>query len=82
MRVLNWTKWPGLARLNRHLYDRGNDVMSKKLEELKDKDEGASRRTALRKLGKYAAVSAPAVTMLLATTTKPKVAVAVSAPPP
>ena len=42
--------------------------------------ETASRRAALKKLGKYAAVSAPAVTVLLAAAAKPKVAVAVSAP--
>ena len=44
----------------------------------------ASRRATLKKLGKYAAVSAPVVTVLLAATTKPKVAVAASeipAPP-
>ena len=48
-----------------------------------DKDakvEVASRRAALKKLGKYAAVSAPAVTVLLAATAKPKKAVAASVP--
>ncbi len=59
--------------------------MSKKLEELTDKDEVASRRVTLKRLGKYAAVSAPAVTVLLAATTKPARAFPISevpAPPP
>jgi hypothetical protein len=37
-----------------------------------------ARRAVLRRLGKFAAVTPPAVTLLLATTTKPKVAQAVS----
>ena len=45
-------------------------------------NEMASRRAALKKLGKYAAVSAPTVTVLLAATAKPKTAVAASAPAP
>jgi hypothetical protein len=50
--------------------------------DVKDIDQSASRRVALKKLGKYAAVSAPTVTLLLATMTKPKVAAAsVIAPP-
>lgn len=56
--------------------------MSKKLEELTDKDEVASRRVTLKKLGKYAAVSAPAVTVLLAATTKPARAIPGSKLPP
>ena len=42
--------------------------------------ETASRRTALKKLGRFAAVSAPTVTVLLAATAKPKTAIAASAP--
>ena len=74
-----------LVRLNRHLYDKGSDIMSKKIDDVKDDANVTSRRATLRKLGKYAAVSAPAVTVLLAASTKPKVAVAVSespVPPP
>ena len=56
--------------------------MSKKIEDAKDDASATSRRATLRKLGRYAAVSAPAVTMLLATETKPKVAVAASSPVP
>jgi hypothetical protein len=37
-----------------------------------------ARRAALRRLGKFAAVTPPAVTLLLATTAKPKMAQAVS----
>jgi len=44
------------------------------------KPEAASRRAALKKLGKYAAVSAPTVTVLLAATARPKKAVAASVP--
>ena len=54
--------------------------MSKTEQDLKDNCETASRRAALKKLGKYAAVSAPAVTVLLAATTKPNRAVAASVP--
>jgi hypothetical protein len=54
--------------------------MSKQLQEPKDVNQAATRRVALKKLGRYAAVSAPAVTMLLSATTKPKKAVAASAP--
>jgi len=42
--------------------------------------ETASRRAALKKLGRFAAVSAPTVTVLLAATAKPKTAIAASAP--
>lgn len=56
--------------------------MSKIEHDLKDNCETASRRTALKRLGKYAAVSAPAVTVLLAATTKPNHAVAASVPAP
>jgi hypothetical protein len=46
----------------------------------KDHARSASRRAALKKLGKYAAVSAPAMTVLLSATAKPRKAVAASAP--
>jgi hypothetical protein len=46
----------------------------------KDDARSASRRAALKKLGRYAAVSAPTVTVLLAATAKPKKAVAASVP--
>ena len=46
----------------------------------KDDAHPASRRAALKKLGKFAAVSAPAMTVLLSATTKPRKAVAASAP--
>jgi len=49
--------------------------------DVKDIDKAASRRVALKKLGKYAAVSAPTVTLLLATMTKPSAAIS-SIPPP
>ena len=41
-------------------------------------DSGQQRRTVLRKLGRFAAVTGPAVTLLLAATTKPNRAVASS----
>lgn len=41
-----------------------------------------ARRPVLKRLGRYAAVTAPAVTLLLAAATKPSKAVASSAPPP
>jgi hypothetical protein len=44
------------------------------------KPEIASRRVALKKFGKYVAVSAPTVTVLLAATAKPKKAIAASVP--
>ena len=56
--------------------------MSKIDQDASDDNDATSRRAALRKLGKYAAVSAPTVTVLLAATTKPKAAVAASAPAP
>jgi len=46
----------------------------------KNDSRPASRRSALKKLGKYAAVSAPAMTVLLSATAKPRKAVAASAP--
>ncbi len=46
----------------------------------KDEARPASRRSALKKLGKYAAVSAPAMTVLLSATAKPRKAIAASAP--
>ncbi len=49
--------------------------------ESKHEARPASRRAALKRLGRYAAVSAPTVTVLLAATAKPKVAVAASAAP-
>jgi hypothetical protein len=49
--------------------------------DVKDIDQAASRRVALKKLGKYAAVSAPTVTLLLASMTKPSAAIS-SIPPP
>ena len=39
---------------------------------------GQERRSMLRKLGRFAAVTGPAVTLLLAVTTKPNKAVATS----
>ena len=56
--------------------------MSKIDKDLEESGKKASRRATLKKLGRYTAVSAPAVTVLLAAATKPKVAVAVSSPPP
>ncbi len=50
--------------------------------DVRDTDQAASRRVALKKLGKYAAVSAPTVTLLLATMTKPQAAPISSIPPP
>ena len=41
-----------------------------------------ARRPVLKRLGRFAAVTAPAVTLLLAAETKPTKAVASSAPPP
>ena len=46
-----------------------------------DLSASEERRAALKKLGRFAAVTAPAVTLLLAATTKPKKAVAVSGVP-
>ena len=43
--------------------------------------EGNERRTVLRKLGRFASVTGPAVTLLLAVSTKPKKAVAASPTP-
>ena len=40
-------------------------------------DGTAARRATLRKLGRFAAVTAPAVTLLLAATLKPKKAAAI-----
>ena len=40
-------------------------------------DGTAERRAALRRLGRFAAVTAPAVTLLLAATLKPKKAAAI-----
>ena len=40
-------------------------------DETKIKDVAADRRAALKKLGRYVAISAPAVTLLLAAGTKP-----------
>lgn len=42
---------------------------------------GDERRTVLRRLGRFAAVTGPAVTLLLAVTTKPNKAVAASPAP-
>jgi hypothetical protein len=56
--------------------------MSKNDQNAIDSSEATSRRAALKKLGKYAAVSAPTVTVLLAAGAKPKAAVAASAPAP
>ena len=56
--------------------------MSKKTEDVKDDANVTSRRATLRKLGKYAAVSAPAVTVLLAASTRPARALPISEVPP
>jgi hypothetical protein len=56
--------------------------MSKPEQNPSAKNETATRRAALKKLGKYAAVSAPAVTVLLSAAAKPNKAVAASAPAP
>ena len=56
--------------------------MSKKIDDVKDDANVTSRRATLRKLGKYAAVSAPAVTVLLAANTKPARALPISEVPP
>ncbi len=56
--------------------------MSKPVQDPDAKTEATSRRVTLKRLGKYAAVSAPTVTVLLAGAAKPKVAVAASAPTP
>jgi hypothetical protein len=56
--------------------------MSKPVQDPDTKTEATSRRATLKRLGKYAAVSAPTVTVLLAGAAKPKVAVAASAPTP
>jgi len=56
--------------------------MSKPVQDPDTKTETTSRRATLKRLGKYAAVSAPTVTVLLAGAAKPKMAVAASAPTP
>jgi hypothetical protein len=56
--------------------------MSKTDKDLKDSGKEASRRATLKKLGKYAAVSAPAVTVLLAASAKPARAFPISEVPP
>jgi hypothetical protein len=47
------------------------DKKKSKPEDLTRMDKARSRRTALKKLGRFATVTAPAVTLLLAAQTKP-----------
>jgi hypothetical protein len=61
--------------------NKKGDAMPNADKDVKDIDQAASRRVALKKLGKYAAVSAPTVTLLLASMTKPSAAIS-SIPPP
>lgn len=56
--------------------------MSKIGKDIEDSGKESSRRATLKKLGKYAAVSAPAVTVLLAANTKPARAIPNSLLPP
>ena len=56
--------------------------MSKIDKDIEDSGTEASRRATLKKLGKYAAVSAPAVTVLLAASAKPARAFPASETPP
>jgi hypothetical protein len=56
--------------------ERVNDDTSPPVESPDDAQHAAARRAALKKLGRYAAVTAPAVTLLLAAALKPKQAVA------
>lgn len=53
-----------------------NDDPSPSVGTPEDTQHAAERRAALKKLGRYAAVTAPAVTLLLAAALKPKRAVA------
>ena len=56
--------------------------MSKSDQDAMNSGKATSRRATLKKIGKYAAVSAPAVTVLLTAAAKPNKAVAASAPAP
>jgi hypothetical protein len=56
--------------------------MPKADKDVKDIDKTPSRRAALGKLGKYAAVSAPTVALLLAAKSKPTLAAPISGLPP
>ena len=78
MRHRRWTGRDSPLKVALFEIFRGEIIMDRE-KQTKDDMRPASRRAALKKLGKYAAVSAPAVTVLLAASAKPRKAFAASA---